>query len=244
MSTSSTTTIPQAIYFIPGTMCDERLWTKVWATLKENVPAHTQFIHLPIPSLSSIKKITDHLAQHLLENSYIVGFSLGGYFASEIAINFPDKVSKLMLVSNMSSALPAKENKERARTVQWIKSNGYNGIPDKRINHLLDPSSHNVNHIKEVMRAMDKTLGVEVLLHQLKVTTERANLLPQLVELSCPIKFCFGDTDCLVKAERIIEHIQQAKASNTTIEILENTGHMLPLEQPEKFAHIIADWFK
>lgn len=236
-------TTEQKIYFIPGTMCDERLWTNVWQTLTPLIANNVKFIHLTIPSLETISDIVEHLASQLDENSSLVGFSLGGYFASEIAIKFPQKVSNLLLVSNMSSALPEKESKERSRTIQWIKANGYKGVPDKRINQLLDPSAHNNEKIKETIRAMDKTMGVDVLLHQLNVTTNRANLLPQLVELTCPLKFCIGDSDCLVKIERIENQLSQTTSTNKTLEIVANTGHMLPLEQPEILAHTIVNWF-
>ena len=233
----------QKIYFIPGTMCDERLWTNTWKSLAPLLTNNIEFINLAIPSLDTINEIAKHLAEQLDENSSLVGFSLGGYFASEIAIKFPHKVSNLLLVSNMSSALPERESKERARTIQFIKKNGYTGVPDKRINHLLDLSAHTNEEIKETIRAMDKTMGVDVLLHQLNVTTLRANLLPQLVELKCPLKFCIGDTDCLVKIDRIQNQLNQTKSINKTLEIVPNTGHMLPLEQPKALAHIIAKWF-
>lgn len=236
-------TTKQKIYFIPGTMCDERLWTNVWQTLSPLLANNVEFIHLTIPSLETISEITEYIALQLDENSSLVGFSLGGYFASEIAIKFPQKVSNLLLVSNMSSALPEKESKERSRTIQWIKANGYTGVPDKRINQLLDPSAHNNEKIKETIRAMDKTMGVDVLLHQLNVTTNRANLLPQLVELTCPLKFCIGESDCLVKIERIQSQLSQTTSTNKTLEIVANTGHMLPLEQPEILAQTIAKWF-
>ena len=231
------------IYFISGTMCDERIWTDVWKQLSPLIPADINFIHLVIPSLNTIDEITYDLSEKIAENSCIVGFSLGGYFASNIALMFPNKVKKLLLVSNMSSALPDKENKERLRTIQWINTHGYSGVPDKRINNLLSPYAHNNQHIKSIIQAMDKSLGKEVLVHQLKVTTQRKNLLPQLMALECPIQFCVGDTDCLVKLDRIQQHIAQSTTKNKILQVLENTGHMLPLEQPERLAHTIYTYF-
>lgn len=207
------------------------------------IPAHIEFIHLPIPSLNTIDGITQYLSKKISDNSFVVGFSLGGYLASNIALTFPNKIKKLLLVSNMSSALPEKENKERLRTIQWINANGYSGIPDKRINSLLNPYAHNNQHIKNIIQTMDKALGKAVLLHQLKVTTQRENLLPQLMKLECPIKFCVGDTDCLVKLERIQKQIAQSATKNKTLQVLKNTGHMLPLEQPEILAHTILEYF-
>lgn len=232
-----------SLYFLSGTMCDERLWTEVWKELSLLIPTHIELIHLPIPSLNTIEDITQHLSKNMSEGSYVIGFSLGGYLASNIALKFTNKVKKLLLVSNMSSALPEKEKKERLRTIQWINTNGYSGIPDKRINRLLSPNAHNNKHIKNVIREMDETLGKNVLLHQLKVTTERENLLSELMDLECPIKFTVGDTDCLVKLERIQKEIAQSTAANKTLQVHENSGHMLPLEQPKSLANTISNYF-
>lgn len=237
------TSSKDTIYFISGTMCDERLWTHVWDSLSTLLPSNTQLIHLPIPSLKTIDEITEYLSNLIANNSYLVGFSLGGYLASNIALKYPSKIEKLLLVSNMSSALPDKEKKERSRTIQWIKSNGYNGIPNKRIHHLLHPSAHANEHIKQTIRAMDKALGKNVLLHQLDVTTQRENLLPELFKLNCPIRFCVGDSDSLVKLSRIEQQIEESKKQNKTLHIIKNTGHMLPLEQPQLLAHTISAWF-
>jgi len=234
---------PSKIYFIPGTMCDERLWAQVWQKLIPLLPEHIKLIHLAIPTLKTINEISNTLAEQLDPSSYLVGFSLGGYFASEIALQHPQKIAKLLLVSNMSSALPEKENKERTRTIQWIRKNGYKGIPDKRINGLIHPSAHNNEEIKNIIRAMDNILGKDTLLHQLEVTTRRANLLPQLIKLRCPLTFCIGDTDSLVKIERIQHHLDQNITSNKKLKIIPNTGHMLPLEQPKVLADTIAKWY-
>jgi len=234
-------------------MCDQRLWTQVWEALTPLISSSTQLIHLSIPSLPTIDEISAHLSTLIANDSYLVGFSLGGYLASDIALKFPNKITKLLLISNMSSALPAKEKKERARTVQWIKSNGYKGIPDKRINNLLSPIAHNNYKIKDIICAMDNTLGKEVLLQQLKVTTQRENLLPTLLVLTSPIIFCIGEHDSLVDIARIQKNMIFAQEQHLTktakthfnkaLKVLKNTGHMLPLEQPDKLAHIIAEWF-
>lgn len=235
----------KTIYFIPGTMCDERLWTGTWNELSSLLVDYT-FEHLTIPSLKNIDEITSELSKKLPDNSYLVGFSLGGYIASNMALNFPNKVNKLLLIANMSSALPEKEIKERSRTIQWIEANGYNGIPDKRIHHLLHPDSHDNKNIIQTIKDMDATLGKDLLLHQLNVTTQRKNLLPELFHLLQPIKFLIGDTDKLVNIKKISDQMKQSKDHknqiNKSLEVVKNSGHMLPLEQPTYLAKTIVHW--
>lgn len=239
-------TTGQTVFFIPGTMCDERLWTNTWQALAQELPQNFAVKHIRIPSLANIDEITQAISEELPNNSLLVGFSLGGYIASNIALKFPDKVAKLLLVSNMSSSLPEKETKERSRTIQWIKANGYNGIPEKRIHHLLHPINHNNHPIIQTIKDMDKTLGKDVLVHQLNVTTQRENLLPKLFELKQPLKFLVGDKDKLVNIERIESYLSAIPSkvqATKQLEVIENTGHMLPLEQPLYLAKAIKSWF-
>lgn len=230
------------IYFIPGTMCDQRLWKSVWNALLPLVPSTVKLIHLPIPLLQSIEAVTDYLSKQLPEKSLVVGFSLGGYLASHIALKFPHKIAQLMLVSNMSSEMPTREKKERMRTIQWIQKNGYTGIPDKRINHLLDVSARQNTYIKETIRLMDEALGKHVLLNQLNLTIKRDNLLPSLFSSPCPITFCVGNTDCFVNLSIIQTLINKTESTNKHLTLFNNTGHMLPLEQPEALAKTISQW--
>ena len=242
------------LYFIPGTMCDERLWATTWRELSALSLGNYNLVNLSIPSLKNIDEITKALSEQLPNNSYLIGFSLGGYIASNIALTFPHKVNKLLLIANMSSALPEKETKERTRTIQWIKANGYNGIPEKRIRHLLHPNAHNNMAIIQTINNMDATLGKKVLLHQLNVTTQRKNLLNNLLKIPQPINFLVGDADALVDINKIKDQLNTAKRNNVEgniqdntcknkfIEIVKNTGHMLPLEQPNYLAKTIASW--
>ena len=68
-------------------------------------------------------------------------------------------------------------------------------------------------------------------IHQLTVTTQRENLLVKLPSLSIPIMFLIGDNDSLVKLSRIEAILPQSPL--ISLSVLANTGHMLPLEQPQ-----------
>ena len=233
----------QSIYFIPGTMCDERLWLPLWHELQKTAQPPLDLIHLEIPQYNTIDKIVTHLGKQIIkDDSLLVGFSLGGYLASALAIKYPDKIKKLLLVSNMSSTLVDNELKERSRTIDWIRSNGYSGIPMKRIQSLLHNNAYKNQSITSTIKTMDKDLGKDVLLHQLTVTTQRKNLLPKLAEISIPVTFCIGEQDNIASIEQISKITKYNQ--NVTIQAFKNTGHMLPLEQPALLANALKEWFK
>ena len=85
---------------------------------------------------------------------------------------------------------------------------------------------------------MDRVLGVEVLLHQLRVSMDRPNLLPLLGQLALPVTFLVGDHDGLVDLSVLRAELQGK--GNIVLKEIANTGHMLPLESPQALASTLA----
>tara|TARA_B110000444_G_C18802588_1_gene578212 strand:- start:1053 stop:1643 length:591 start_codon:yes stop_codon:yes gene_type:complete len=181
--------------------------------------------------------------QIIADKAILVGFSLGGYIASAIALKLGNKLQQLLIVSNFPKNLPPAEIKQRKRTIDWINQRGYSGIPNKRINDLLHPEIEQLNpsgyqKIKNTIVTMDRILGVEVLLHQLHVSMYRPNLLPLLGQLALPVTFLVGDTDSLVELSVLRAELQGK--NNIALKEIAKTGHMLPLESPQALASMLV----
>ncbi len=230
----------KTIYFIPGTMCDERLWQPTWQLLDEQFSHSCQLVHLPIPTSGNMDQVVESIAKKIAEEgAVLVGFSLGGYIASAIVAKFPELISHLVVVSNMPKNLPDTEIEQRKRTIAWIANRGYAGIPNKRIEDLLHPAIKQFDaegfiRIKNTIVDMDQDLGGNVLLHQLEVSLSRPALLSCLSCLNLPVQFLVGDADTLVDIAKLKQETQGA--ANISINIIDNIGHMLPLEAPQILA--------
>lgn len=225
----------QSLYLLPGTMCDTRLWQPLRSALELIRPDYFDFHYLTIANKATIHDIVEDIKLQLPnEGVNLLGFSLGGYLASAFTLKYPEAIENLIVVSNMPCALPSIEIKERSRAVAWIKRNGYSGIPSKRIFALLDKSAHERQDIISLMKKMDESLGQEVLVHQLLATTKREDIFLALGKLPLQKHFCVGKNDHLVSVEAL--HNLQSLDKSMKLMILENTGHMLPLERPEALA--------
>jgi len=249
------------LYLLPGTMCDQRIWQPMAIELEKLTPNCYQLHYLTIAQLDTIEEIILDIKCQIIscqkktlvnsskqvslatikEPISLIGFSLGGYLASAFTLQFPELVEKLMLVANMSGKLSEKELKERKRTISWLKRYGYNGIPLKRIHTLLDEKARTNRIIIDTIKQMDSDLGQETLIHQLEVTTQRSNLLPDITASVIPTQFCIGENDCLVDINKLGMFCQVSEYAE--LSVIKNTGHMLPLESPDNLAEAIHEYF-
>jgi len=227
------------LYFIPGTMCDQRLWQSLWPEL---LGAYEP-VHLAIPEAESIEQIVDQLSQQLPDEPVnLVGFSLGGYLASAIYCRAPQRIARLMVLSNSPQGLPQSEIDERAKAIGWVNKNGYNGIPLKKVQRLLHVDNRSDRAITDLICQMDAEMGQAVLVQQLQATTKRVDLAPLLKQARRPIQFCFGDQDGLVDGTLLNKLAEQN--SNLCVTEVAGSGHMLPLERPTELAQVINNWFQ
>jgi pimeloyl-ACP methyl ester carboxylesterase len=212
----------------------------MWQLLCEQYSTDCQLVHLPIPTTGNMDVVVSEIAKKIVaDKAILVGFSLGGYIASAIALRMPELISHLVVVSNLPKNLPDAEIKQRKRTIAWIAQRGYSGIPNKRIDDLLHPEIKQIENnsfvsIKNTIMAMDAELGVDVLLHQLSVSMLRPALLGHLSKLTLPVTFLVGDKDALVDFPNLEQDISDAE--NIKAYKVKNTGHMLPLESPQALA--------
>ena len=168
-----------------------------------------------------------------------MGFSLGGYLAALFAIKYPEKVNQLLITANYPSKLPLIEMLQRTLAIVAVEKFGYSGVPLSKIHSTLAKSHHHDQAIITLIQVMDRAGGQSKLLSQLKATSARKNLLPQLIERNIPIHFTYGDQDCLVKASKM----QSLDSPHITSHQFEHCGHFNPLEAPQALAKQIEQFF-
>ncbi len=234
LSVATRTSPMTTIYCLPGTMCTADLWLD----LRTNLPADIELRHLAIPQQASVEDIVDTLAAQLPDQAHLLGFSLGGYLAASIACRYPSRVARLSLISNTPCALSDKERTARQATLNWLSHYRYGGLTNAKAATLLDPSSRNDERIQRIIQ-MDADLGADVLLQQLKATTERFDLADPLVALGIPIHFFVSREDPLINHSWLHALVARSTLMNATF--VEGSGHMLPMEQPDRITNYLKE---
>jgi len=244
------------VYLLPGTMCNEKLWHKLYTCAKtalnlssnfNDQESQLEFIHIPIPANKNFEQLASWLNEYLQEDKvYLLGFSLGGYLASYFAVNYPNRIKGLFIVGNSPCPLSIQEITQRQQLLNFITANQYSankykGVSHKRSLQLLDSGNEDQEDVKTI-KQMDTELGVDELISQMTFTTERDDLLQAMSVLNLPMTFYYSEEDVLVNTS----WLKQLTDTNRhcTLIATKGNGHMLPLEKPQELASLINNWLK
>lgn len=212
-------------------MCDHRLWARVRARLEPRLST----AYLPIGSQATREGLLALLASAAeLAPLHLVAFSMGGYLALDFALEHPDRVASLVTVGSSAFDLTDAEKAERGWALELLAKHDYRGMATCRLQQFVHPSRWTDPDVVDVIRAMDRDLGKETLVAQLKETNARDSLGPRLWQLQIDVLLIGADTDPFVPwseiedMTRLIPHARSVLAKDA--------GHMLPLEQPDWLA--------
>lgn len=227
----------RSIYLLPGTMCDGRLWSRISGLLENQYNLQ----HIAIEKCMGIDSIRSKMAKEIPEQADVLGFSMGGYLAMEFALKYPQRIRSLVLVCVSDNELSEQEFRLRESYTQWLKHNEYGGMSVQRMQKFIHPDHYNDAEITETILAMDRELGKATLISQLQGTSHRHSLADKLGKCSFSVQIVGAEQDNFVSYERLqrMAHLMP----NSRLDMVENSGHMLPLEQPAKLAGILNTFY-
>ena len=191
------------------------------------------------------------LGEEGIERCAVVGNSMGGFIALEMALKFPVAVDRLVLVS----AAVLWQEYRRARPLVAVA-----GVTESVTGRLLAEAAQLLAsrpRLREIalqfggIRAPRK-LSLE-LQRELVLTARRTpGFLPalqalasyplreELPKIRCPALIVWGDEDPLVG----VEHAEELASAmpDARVSIYERTGHVVQLERPERFNREVAEF--
>ncbi|WP_347358612.1 alpha/beta hydrolase [Bdellovibrio sp.] len=220
--------------FLPGFLCDERVWSDTIARL--TVPGPLVSLHFKdCKNLQDMLNLIVHLPY---PRFHLVGFSMGGYVAKLFATQHPDRLQRLSLVAVNVGALSERERQWRLSMKEFLGKYKYRGMNEKELSRFLHPNSLGNPHVTQTIVDMSAGYTSEMYLNQMMATLDRKDLTAELRQLSCPILIVGGREDRVVplkQLESLHQQIPQAK-----FQIIEECGHYIPLEKPDEMAQVLS----
>jgi pimeloyl-ACP methyl ester carboxylesterase len=216
------------------------------------------FGYSPMPTepitMSGYGRLLDRLLDELhIDAAIVVGNSMGGFISTELAIAFPQRVERLVLISaagisttghpGSRRAVPVLRRAERvlAATGAWVASKSeavarHPRLREATLNVVVrHPSRLPAALAAEQLRGTGKPGFVQALQAILDY-----DIRERLPEIACPTLIVWGDSDRLINVKDA--DVFAELIPNSRKVIFKDTGHMAMLERPAAFNALLEDF--
>ncbi len=187
-----------------------------------------------------VKGLLDHLA---IQQTVLVGLSMGGYLSFAFYRKYPDRIKGLVLADTRAEADKPETKAWRFHLAQRVYKEGAKAVADEMLPKLLCPASNRTKPalVEQAHRIITST-QVSGIVGDLMAIAERPDSVALLKEITCPTLVLVGEEDVLTTPEenkRIAEAVRGAK-----FQTIPSAGHMSNMEQPEVFNQAVASFLE
>jgi pimeloyl-ACP methyl ester carboxylesterase len=223
----------QPVVLLPGALCDAALWRHQISSLSDI--ADTRIGDLTRDN--SVGAMAERVLAGLPPRFALAGLSLGGYVALEIMRRVPDRVTRLALLD--TSARP--ETSAEIQLARLADGQGTRGAGVTPLMTLLvHPMRLGDRRLATIVGAMAERVGRKAFLRQQQAILTRPDSRPDLGAIRCPTLLLCGRQDQLVQPA--LHEEMAAAIEGARLVIVEDCGHLAPLEQPEAVSAALRDW--
>ena len=212
------------------------------------------------------KFVADYMEERGLRKAAVVGTSLGGRVALEVALENPELVRKLVLVNALGLGRPRPQPAQLAyglvtlprvgEAVMRFTRSALRWAPPRTIRRVAGRLAGSKSDLEKVMddsylenlRELYETDAfhnaylstVRALVHPSALRGGQHDATARLHELKIPVQLIWGSNDPLFP----LEHATRAHAliSNCRLAVIEGAGHTPQAERPEEFNRVLHDF--
>ncbi|MFM8692021.1 MAG: alpha/beta fold hydrolase [Limnohabitans sp.] len=234
-----------AAILIPGNMCDARMWNGGDNCIRRCLQRLTGQppVDADVFRDNSIADMADRSLATTDGPLLLVGFSMGAIVAVEMAVLAPDRVRGLVLAGfNASADLPERAAQRPLQQCAVRQGHLRQIVVEQLKPNYLAASNRREEALRAILTDMAMAVGPDAFVAQSEALQMRKNRIPDLSQIRCPVLFLTGREDVLCPPEW--HQRWAALTPGSQVKVIENAGHMAPLEQPLGFAQSISDWFQ
>jgi len=226
------------LLFLPGLLCDARLWRDQVAALP-GVACH-------VADLTHDESIGAMAARALRAVPgdtplAVCGLSMGGYVAFEIMRQAPARVARLALFDTSARPDTPEQTRRRRALLALSESGMFRGVTPRLLPQLLAPGNLAGPLGAEVM-AMAERVGRPAFHRQQRAIMHRADSRPGLAGIAVPTLVAVGEEDALTPphlAEEMAAGIPGARLAR-----IAGAGHLPSMEAPEAVTALLSEWLR
>lgn len=228
----------RTIVLIPGLTCDAAFWEHQRAVLR-------RLGDVVVPRLHDHDSLAA-MAETILAESTgpldVVGHSMGGRVAFEVVRLAPARVRSLAVLDTGVHPAGGDEPAQRRVRLDLAEAGGMEALAADWVPAMIHPARRDDEALVRAITDMVTSHTVEQYRGQIRALLERPDARPLLPAISCPALVAVGRADEWSPVE---QHREIAAAiPGARLEIIEDAGHMVAMEQPEATNQLLVGWLE
>lgn len=170
----------------------------------------------------------------------LLGFSMGGYVAFEILRRASQRVERLALMDTQATPDSPESTKRRRALLDQTKIGRFRGVQRTLLPQLVHRRHINDAAITQPIFDMAQEIGAEGFVREQRAIIDRADSRHMLVDIGIPTVVIVGRQDQVTPLPR--SEKMAADIANSRLVVLEECGHMSPLEKPAEVTEALRRW--
>ena len=241
------------VLFIHAGICDSRMWApqvKAFANQFDMIRpdlrgfGDSELPPLPYSMQADLLGLLDHLS---VNRAHVVGCSMGGTVAIDLALQHPDRVQRLVLVaSGVSGSNLGKADAALFADVEAAdKARDMDAVNRAEVRLWVDGPRRPEGSAPEAVRDLVLEMNGRAL-HSDWASAQHETLDPpaiaRLGDITAPTLVIVGDEDlphASANAKVITSKVPGARAVT-----IKDASHLPSLERPEEFNHVLLDFLQ
>jgi pimeloyl-ACP methyl ester carboxylesterase len=224
------------LYLLPGLLCDETVFAAQIAGLSDicevRVPAFR--------GLGSFDEMAAAVLDTAPERFSIAGFSMGGRVAFRIAALAMGRLERFCAFDTGAGPVGEGEIEKRQAVIDLAWREGMEALARSWLPPMLHPSRRSDPAFIAPLTEMILRSTAEDHEKQIRALINRPDAWPVLPTINVPTLIACGRED---EWSPPAHHEAMAAAiPGARLVIIENSGHFLPVEQPEAFTRALREW--
>ena len=224
------------LVLVPGLLCSPALWAPQVAGLSDiadiTIADHTRH--------DTMAAIAESILAEAPQRFALAGLSMGGYIAQQIVLQAPERVTRLALLDTGSRADTPERIERRLQLNDMARREGVARVQQELMPLLIHTDRLADKAFVDLIVQMAVDTGVEAFLRQHAALMARGDNRPLLPDIRCPTLVLIGRQDILTPLE-LSEEIAAA-IPGAQLEIIDDSGHLSTLEQPDAVNRTLRRW--
>lgn len=226
----------EPVLFLPGMMCDARLFAPQIAMLS----ADRAVMVAPLNRRTSFVELAQDILGQAPPRFALAGLSMGGIAAMEVVRQAPERITRLALMDTNPLAEPADRAALRDPQIERVRTGGLRAVmrDEMKPNYLAD--GPHTGRILDLCMAMSDALGVDVFSNQSRALQQRPDQCDTLRSVSVPTLVLCGEHDTLCPLDR--HELMCDLIAGARLAVVPGAGHLPVLEQPQHTNKELMQW--